>query len=217
MSLWGKIQGGYQAVLEGVMEPEVFYGAVGSLVTVVAGALGGVIARVTWVWHKANQEKRKTLHEQETLRKKTDFEQEIARGKAELEEETVREKTALDQWKELHGLQQDQLERLQKLVSRQEELIAELFEADTQCQVDMAHMYGWMERQNDFALRCVSGLRKHGEEVGPPPPLPPPPKRRDRRHEFIIRQTAQESVTLAAATDKIREISTPDALPNSPG
>jgi hypothetical protein len=138
------------------------------------------------------------------------------RHKNRLEEEKSRqeaEKTAIDQWKELHEVQGEQLSRQEKHIANQDRLILELLESDGECQTQLAYLYGFLERTHDMLVRCWAIMKKHGEDIGPLPELPQRPVRRQIsrfRAEFMARQAAQDSATLAEISEGIKSKPTPE-------
>lgn len=104
---------------------------------------------------------------------------------------------AIAQWRELHRLQQEQIDRQERHIAGLDALIGELFAADAECQVELTRQYGLLEWVHGTLARCKEALARQGEDVGALPPLPPPPARRNRRAEFLTRQAAQDSATLA--------------------
>lgn len=121
------------------------------------------------------------------------------------------EKTAVGQWREVADAQQKQIGRQDGHIREMTEALEELIGEHTDCQVDLAALYGELRRIHDHAVRVTRCCRELGRDPGEPPEMPPRPPRPDREaSEFKKRTLAQKTQNLQQLSGVIPPIpSTP--------
>lgn len=176
-------------------------GWIGIIGTVVTPLVGGIVLLLNTL-HK----NRKENAELKLSQQKAEAELRIHQQVAESDQRQKQEENTIDQWRELYNLQQDQLNKLSMHIASQDAMINELVQADSECQVELANLYGSMQLIHSSLVQCCHALHKLGVDDFQPMPMPDRPKRRSStaKMEFMRRHTAQDSVTLSEITEKMK-------------
>ncbi len=104
-------------------------------------------------------------------------------------------KSTMDDYQEIFDRQQEQLKRLERQVDEQQKAINDIHADHTDCQLEMAELYGWLVRMHDLARRQSEVLKRLGADPEAVPELPPR-RSRNRIDSGLVKRSTEHNTKL---------------------
>jgi uncharacterized membrane-anchored protein YhcB (DUF1043 family) len=129
--------------------------------------------------------------------------------------EQERERSAVEHYREIADRQRLHVERLEQHLAEQSDVISQMYEEHSACQVHVADLYGYLHRMHDTSVRLatLAGMDP-AKDVPPMPQRPRPPDREAR--EFRLRSLRQTTSNLKQLSGVIATTSPAKPPPEDP-